>query len=102
MFPGFDAGIAIQGGNATHNLVSNNQVIGNCGDGITFNTAANTNTVSGNTVLESSELTYAGRCFTVPPGTFFDAADRWPGTVNIWDPNNCHTGSPGVPATACQ
>jgi hypothetical protein len=103
MFPEYDAGIAIEGGTATHNLVLNNDVVGNCGDGITFNTSANDNTVSGNTSLDSSTATYGGRCLTVPPGTFFDAAERWAGVVNNWDPNNdCVTRSPGVPATACQ
>ena len=102
MYPAFDAGIAITGGTATHNLILNNQVVGNCGDGIEFNTAANNNTVSGNTALENSKLTYGGRCDAVPPKTFFDAAERWPGVVNDWDPNTCQTKSPGVPAIACQ
>jgi hypothetical protein len=102
MFPGFDAGIAIQGGTATHNLILKNEVVDNCGDGIMFNTAANNNTVSENTAVNSSVFTYGGRCFTVPKGTFFDAAERWPGMVNTWDPNNhCHTKSPTVPTNAC-
>jgi hypothetical protein len=102
MYPEFDAGIAIEGGTATHNLILNNDVVGNCGDGIAFNTAASNNTVSGNTSLNNATLTYGGRCLAVPPKTFFDAAERWPGVVNDWSPNNhCVTRSPGVPATAC-
>ena len=103
MYPEFDAGISIQGGTATQNQILNNEVVGNCGDGIEFNTDANNNTVSGNTALDNSTLTYGGRCFAVKPGTMFDAAERWPGVVNNWSPNNhCQTRSPGVPANACQ
>jgi hypothetical protein len=103
MFPEYDAGISISGGTATHNLISHNDVVGNCGDGIEFNTAANTNTVTENTSLDNSTATYGGRCLKVPPATFFDAAERWAGVVNTWDPNNqCDTKSPGVPANACQ
>jgi hypothetical protein len=102
MFPEYDAGIDISGGTATHNLILHNDVVGNCGDGIEFNIAANNNTVSENTSLDNSTLTYGGRCLKVPKGTFFDAATRWAGVVNTWDPNNhCDTRSPGVPATAC-
>ncbi len=102
MFPEFDAGIDISGGTATHNLIFHNDVVGNCGDGIEFNIAASDNTVSENTSVDNATLTYGGRCLTVPKGTFFDAAERWQGIVNKWDPNNhCDTRSPTVPATAC-
>jgi len=102
MFPEFDAGISIGGETATQNQILNNEVIGNCGDGIEFNDAIN-NTVTGNTALDNSTLTYGGRCFAVQPGTMFDAAERWPGVVNNWIPiNHCQTKSPGAPANACQ
>ena len=100
--PDFDAGIAIRGGTATHNRILNNEVVDNCGDGIMFHYAASGNTVSGNTSLGNSMLTYGGRCFAVAPGTMFDASERWPGVVNNWNPNHCQTRSPGVPAAACQ
>jgi len=102
MFPMFDAGIAISGGTATHNLILHNDVVGNCGDGIEFNIASSSNTVSGNTSLDNSTANYGGRCDAVPPGTFFDVAERWTGAVNNWDPNDCHTRSTGVPPAACQ
>jgi parallel beta-helix repeat protein len=100
-----NAGILISAsfqGQAANNVVSTNNVSGNCGDGIAVADGASNNNISQNIVLNNSTSTYGGQCHNVLPGMFFDVDAIFAGPGNIWNTNNvCKTKSAGIPAGVC-
>ncbi len=97
-----DAGVRIRRQGSTDNLITNNDVSENFGDGILLTEGANSNHILNNTMLfNGSPLTGA---------TFYDAAGRGapggpPGSepLNEWNQNNrCLTQNEEVPPGTCE
>jgi parallel beta-helix repeat protein len=97
----FDAGIRIRRQGSTDNILTNNMVSDNLGDGILMEQGANSNFITNNTMLRNG----AALSGTI----FYDAAGRGapggpPGSdpLNEWNENNrCLTQNEEVPAGTC-
>ena len=100
-----DSGIQLLNGatgDTFNNQIHNNFVSDNCGDGIAVEIDAHDNTISKNAARFNSTSTYGGQCLAVADGTFFDLAERTPGSGNVWHPNNqCRTNSASIPPGVC-
>jgi hypothetical protein len=99
---GVDGGIMLLNSATTGNQVVNNNVSGNCGDGITTRNGAQDNNIVLNVAVNNSVSTLGARYAFAPIGTFFDVAERNQGPGNIWNANNtCKSQSAGIPGGVC-
>jgi len=97
-----DSGITLVLAGSTGNVVKNNTVLNNCGNGIVAFNGADNNTIESNTVrFNATSLT--PQCRPVPAvSPFFDLASFSAGAGNTWNANNkCQTQSAGIPAGVC-
>ncbi|MBM3737214.1 MAG: hypothetical protein FJW39_15645 [Acidobacteria bacterium] len=89
-------------GNTSNNIVQQNIVSDNCGDGINATIGANNNTIVNNTARFNGQAAFGGQCLVPPAGTFFDLVERMGGPGNVWNPNNkCRTSGPTIPVGVC-
>jgi hypothetical protein len=99
---GVDGGIMLLNSGSNGNLVFQNYVADNCGDGITARNGAQNNNIFLNFSYNNSVSTQGGKCVFAPIGSFFDVSDRAEGPGNTWNKNNsCKSQSAGIPAGVC-
>lgn len=99
------SGIMMLGATSYYNVLANNTVDGNCGDGIQINGGGHDNMVFANEVLNNPPpvgLPPTLACPSVPLNTYWDLHANQAGSNNNWNPNNrCHTQSAGIPNGVC-
>jgi hypothetical protein len=98
-----EAGIGIGGPDAKNNIITNNLVTNNCGDGIQFGVAnPGANVVTNNVSRNNGTSDLGGKCKMPAPGAFFDLAERFGATGNTINKNNqCETQFGTMPAGVC-
>jgi hypothetical protein len=84
-----------------NNVIAQNTVNSNCGNGISTGTHADNNNIFQNTAKFNGESTDNGKCELTRFGAFHDLAGLG-GTGNTWNDNNvCRTQAGNVPAGVC-